>query len=249
MLTSLSLIFRSHDTGNEQYCISPAPDMILSECPNLEKFYYIGSIHNIRRWKPTFESEDFKHERLRELTLIIPNSRGRFEVKDLLIATPNIEQLELDLQSIEYSVLSFMEILHHHCTRVSTLALFVCYPYTNKLQLVTLAKKRRSLLQEMTRATATITTAMVSDTSTTTIYNNGNDVKNLLTPTKKIGLKHLILNDIYDEFYNSTTQHLFSMLIEKYHDSLQVLHVESTKILRYRGELLSSFQFSYLQHV
>ncbi|KAI7859837.1 hypothetical protein BDC45DRAFT_162775 [Circinella umbellata] len=244
MLTSLSLVFRSHDTGNEQYFVSPAPDMILRECPNLEKLYYIGSIHNIRRWKPSFESKDFQHQRLRDLVLIIPNSRGHFEIKDLLVVLPNVEQLELDLQSIEHSASSFMDILHHHCTRVSTLVLFVCYPYTNKLQLITLAKKRRSLLQKMTTAAA-----MATGTSTAMINDYSNNIKNLSMSTKKSRLKHLIVNDINDEFYKPTTRYLFSMLIEKYHKSLRVLNIESTKLLRYRGELLSSFQFPYLQHV
>ncbi|KAG2226237.1 hypothetical protein INT45_003382 [Circinella minor] len=244
ILTSLSLVFRSHDTGNEQYFISPAPDMILRECPNLEKLYYIGSIHNIRRWKPSFKSKDFQHQRLRDLVLIIPNSRGHFEIKDLLVVLPNVEQLELDLQSIEHSASSFMDTLHHHCTRVSTLVLFVCYPYTNKLQLITLAKKRRSLLQKMTTPTA-----MATGTSTTMINDYRNNIKKLSMSTKKNRLKHLIVNDINDEFYKSTTRYLFSMLIEKYHKSLRVLNIESTKLLRYRGELLSSFQFPYLQHV
>ncbi|KAI9255763.1 hypothetical protein BDA99DRAFT_539899 [Phascolomyces articulosus] len=233
-LTSLSLVFRGYDHGNEQYFIPPAPDMVLRECPNLKALYYIGSIHNIRQWKPSFKKPTgFKFKCLRTLVLIIPNSNGRFEIKEILEATPNIEQLELDMKSIQSNASAFVETLRQFCPKLAILFLYVCYPYVNQIPMVAHAKKRCEQLLSQNNAVIM-----------TNIHSNNNA---LLRSTA--GLKTLILKDFYDDYYISTTRQLLPLLADQYHKTLRVLHVESTLLLRNSGQKLASLMFPSLQHV
>ncbi|KAI9249718.1 hypothetical protein BDA99DRAFT_564281 [Phascolomyces articulosus] len=226
-LTRISISLPDDDSFNGS---NATPYMILLHYPNLNQLYYAGPMQQ-QQPSSSIPVTNFKHQHLRNLTLNIFNIEGNIELRPILFAIPNLEQLRLNLQCIEHTIVSLLMSIFSDkfCPNVTTLILVGCCK--NNIKLVDYGHEWRGK--------STPCMKMINKTK------QGNHFKN-----KYNGLRHLMLHDPSEKYHMTILQTLH-YIIPQSHNTLETLHLSGSYKLHGNEtmELLSQYIFPCLERL
>ncbi|KAI9246076.1 hypothetical protein BDA99DRAFT_527399 [Phascolomyces articulosus] len=216
----------------QSYGTDPAKapaDLILRHCPNLEKFAFVGTVHDISTWNPDLTT-DFQHTNLSELSIQHVNGTSYYAgfisnfLTPFLRIVPKLKRLHLNMDNLSNSMDDdpsvWLEQLQQTCPELTTLALVAYNPYYS------------DIFNKISTTMMTTTTPSSSPTEVTTGENQG--------------LKHVLLQG--SAAYQPLSKRLLIAIAEKFNQTLELLDLMGTELLDEEGSMshLSSMVFPLL---
>ncbi|KAI7860908.1 hypothetical protein BDC45DRAFT_600684 [Circinella umbellata] len=173
--------------------------MILNYFQNLIQLHYTGPIRDelVTLSSLTTPDKEFKHQHLKYLTLQIYNAEGNLDLNQFISATPSIEKLRLNFESVKHTIISLLSsiISNNHCPNFSTLTLY---------------SQNKDSIQFTDHG---------NDLWANTITQKHNNENN-----SNSGLQHLILYDPFEKHY-TTIQQILRFIIPQSHQTLKTLDI------------------------
>ena len=211
-MTDVYIDLSNNQDGHRISTYNVTPYMILKYFQSLIRLHYAGPIQDeivtLRESSTTTATDErFRHQQLRYLTLQIYNTEGNLDLNYFIFATPYIEKLRLNFESVKHTITPLLSSIfsNHHCPNLSTLVL--ASDDKNDTQLTDHGQN-----------------LWVNATAPKPSPQNSGSYSSICDTNSSSRLQHLVLYDP-DEKHHTTIQQILRFIIPQSHQTLQTLDI------------------------